>query len=106
MKDEDRINQEVNAKAVYQDMKYVESLKNELEQLRPSKNPTKEILSYLGSMTLFFGLISYLEVDDQFYTICIVLFLALSVTQSMIVAESKKTNKRIDLLHKLIELPK
>jgi len=45
----------------------------------------------------------FFKIDSELFQVLCVLFVASSFVQSMVTAESKKTNRRIDLLLKIIK---
>ena len=79
-----------------------EKLKLEFEQLRPKPYGIKDLLSIVFVFSILLWSVNKFVPDSGMHPIFSLFIIVIVGIQSSIVRENRKTNKRIDLLSKII----
>ncbi len=93
----------VKAKVEYDQMTKHQKDIDEFNNLGSKNVGIKDILQILAPLVLLIITGQFLEIDSDTYKVMFVIFTASTFVQGMVTAESKKVNRRIDLLLKILK---
>ena len=93
----------VEAKIELERISELQKYKEEFEKLGSKDWGLKDFLSVIAPFGLLPIANSLFTIESELFQIMCVIFFASSFVQGMVTAESKKTNRRIDLLLKIIK---
>jgi hypothetical protein len=94
-----RIEAQIEFRRISEFQKY----KEEFDKLGSNDWGLKDFLSIIAPFGLLLLANSFFTIESELFQIMCVIFIASSFVQGMVTAESKKTNRRIDLLLKIIK---
>ena len=93
----------VEAKIELERISELQKYKEEFEKLGSKDWGLKDFLSVIAPFGLLLIANSLFTIESELFQIMCVIFFASPFVQGMVTAESKKTNRRIDLLLKIIK---
>jgi len=93
----------VEAKIELERISELQKYKEEFDKLGSNDWGLKDFLSIIAPFGLLLLANSFFTIESELFQIMCVIFIASSFVQGMVTAESKKTNRRIDLLLKIIK---
>ena len=93
----------VKAKVEYDQMIKHQKDIDEFNSLGSKSVGIKDILQILAPLVLLIIAGQFLEIDSDTYKVMFVIFTASTFVQAMVTAETKKVNRRIDLLLKILK---
>jgi len=93
----------VEAKIELERISKLQNDKEEFDKLDSNGWGLKDFLSIIAPFGLLLIANSFFTIESELFQIMCAIFFALSVVQGMVKDESKKTNRRINLLFKIIE---
>ena len=93
----------VEAKIELERISDLQKYKEEFDKLGSNDWGLKDLLSIIAPFGLLLIANSFFTIETELFQIMCVIFFASSFVQGMVTAESKKTNRRIDLLLKIIK---
>ena len=93
----------VEAKIELERISELKKYKEEFDKLGSNDWGLKDFLSTIAPLGLLLAANSLFTIESELFQIMCVFFIASSLVQGMVTAESKKTNRRIDLLLKIIK---
>lgn len=92
----------VEAKIELERISELQKYKEEFDKLGSNDWGLKDFISIIAPFGLLLLANSFFTIESELFQIMLVIFIASSFVQGMVTAESKKTNRRIDLLLKII----
>ncbi|PKG84276.1 hypothetical protein CXF85_08720 [Colwellia sp. 75C3] len=93
----------VEAKIELERISELQKYKEEFDKLGSNDWGIKDFLSIIAPLGLLLIANSLFTIEPELFQIMSVIFIASSFVQSIVTAERKKTNRRIDLLLKIIK---
>lgn len=93
----------VKAKIEFDKMSAHQNDLEEFHRLGSKDVGIKDILLVIAPFAFLLIANSIFEIDSDLFQVLCIIFFASSFVQAMVAAESKKTNRRIDLLFKIIK---
>lgn len=93
----------VEAKIELERISDLQKYKEEFDKLGSNDWRLKDFLSIIAPFGLLLIANSFFTIEAELFQIMCVIFFASSFVQGMATAESKKTNRRMDLLLKIIK---
>jgi hypothetical protein len=101
MDNEEKLN--VEAKIEYDKMTKHQKDIEEFNNLGSKSFGIKDILQNIAPLTLLIISQRFLNIDPDTYKVMLIIFSASFFVQTMVTAESKKVNRRIDLLLEILK---
>ena len=93
----------LNVKAEFEEMIANQNMIAEFDKLGSTNNVLIDILAVITPLFLLLLASFYFTIDPELFQMLVLIFIASSAVQGMVTAESKKTNRRIDLLVKILK---
>ena len=90
-------------KVEFEEMTANQNMIAEFNKLGSTNNVIIDILAVIAPCFLFLLATFYFTIDPELFQVLLVVFISSSAIQGMVTAESKKTNRRIDLLVKILK---
>jgi len=93
----------IKAKVEYDQMTKHQKDIDEFNNLGSKSVGIKDLIQILAPLVLLIIAGQFLSIDSDTYNVMFVIFTASTFVQGMVTAESKKVNRRIDLLLKILK---
>ena len=98
-----KVTTDVEAQIALDKIKAHQTDLDEFNKLGSKNVAIREILLIIAPFVLLLIANNFFEIESELFQVLCILFFASSCVQIMVTAESKKTNRRIDLLHKMLK---